>query len=60
MKKLFLTLFAVAFFVTIFAQNDYKPIVESELIVIKNRIKEKNTEINTLICPFIQTKKWRY
>ena len=57
MKKLILTLTALALLVTLDAQNDFKPVTEVELITVKSKIKEKNTEINTLICPFVQTKK---
>jgi len=57
MKKLILTLTAFALLVTLAAQNDFKPVTEVELITVKNKIKEKNAEIQTLICPFVQTKK---
>jgi outer membrane lipoprotein-sorting protein len=39
------------------AQTDFKPIAEPELSAVKNNIKAKNAEIQTLICPFVQTKK---
>jgi outer membrane lipoprotein-sorting protein len=40
-----------------FAQTDLKPVSEQELSTIKNSIKEKNVNIQTLTCPFVQTKK---
>jgi len=57
MKKLTLTLIAIALFVTLAAQSDFKPVAETELVTVKSNIKAKNIEINTLICPFTQTKK---
>jgi len=57
MKKIILILAAVAVSLAASAQPDFKPISEPELTIIKNNIKAKNTEIQTLICPFVQTKK---
>jgi outer membrane lipoprotein-sorting protein len=57
MKKTLLILTLIAVFITAFAQTEFKPIPEPELNAIKNNIKEKNAEISTLICPFVQTKK---
>jgi outer membrane lipoprotein-sorting protein len=57
MKKILLILISVLLFLTASAQTDFKPILESDLIAVKNAIKEKNAEIQTLICPFVQTKK---
>jgi outer membrane lipoprotein-sorting protein len=51
----FLTLFTLFF--TVSAQTDFMPILEPELNAVKNNIKAKNAEIQTLICPFVQTKK---
>jgi outer membrane lipoprotein-sorting protein len=51
----FLTLFTLFF--TVSAQTDFMPILEPELSAVKNNIKAKNAEIQTLICPFVQTKK---
>jgi outer membrane lipoprotein-sorting protein len=52
---LLLTLLFLLF--TAFAQTDLKPASEPDLAIIKNNIKAKNAEIETLICPFVQTKK---
>jgi outer membrane lipoprotein-sorting protein len=57
MKKLLFALAALALVITLAAQNDLKPVSETDILSIKNKIKEKNIEINTLICPFVQTKK---
>jgi outer membrane lipoprotein-sorting protein len=57
MKKPLLILSLIALFLSVSAQTDFKPIAEPELSAIKNNIKAKNTEIETLICPFVQTKK---
>jgi outer membrane lipoprotein carrier protein len=57
MKQIPLLLTFILFLFTTDAQNDFKPVSESELIIIKNNIKNKNTQIQTLICPFVQTKK---
>ena len=39
------------------AQADFKPIPESEIVAVKNAITNRNEQIQTLICPFVQTKK---
>ena len=57
MKKLILILNITVAFLSIFAQTDMKPVSEADLITIKNNINEKNAQIETLICPFVQTKK---
>ena len=57
MKKVLLIFVYLIFFITASAQSDFKPISESELTKVKNSIKAKNAEIQTLICPFVQTKK---
>jgi outer membrane lipoprotein-sorting protein len=57
MKKIPLLLLLIFILFTTSAQTDLKPISESDLITIKNAIKAKNAEIETLICPFVQTKK---
>ena len=57
MKKTLLIFGCIIFFLTASAQIDFNPISEPDLIKIKNSIKAKNAEIQTLICPFIQTKK---
>ena len=52
------TLFFIALFTFIYTSaQDFKTIPETELSVIKNSIKVKNSEIESLICPFVQTKK---
>ena len=57
MKKTLFILILIIFSIAASAQTDFKPIAEPELGVIKNSIKAKNAEIETLICPFVQTKK---
>ena len=57
MKKIFLAITLIAIFVTTSAQTDFKVVPESDLGKVKNSIKAKNTQIQTLTCPFIQTKK---
>jgi outer membrane lipoprotein carrier protein len=57
MKKIFLLLTLITFFLIPFAQTDFKPVSATDLITIKNAIKEKNGQIKTMISPFVQTKK---
>jgi outer membrane lipoprotein carrier protein len=57
MKKIFFIQSFLAFFLSLSAQIGFIPISESDLIAIKKSIQEKNAQINTLICPFVQIKK---
>lgn len=56
-RKTFLILALITIFLSTSAQTDFNPISESDLITVKNAIKEKNAEIQILICPFVQTKE---
>ena len=57
MKKYLIFLITLTVLLTASSQTDYYPISETNLITVKNNIKAKNAEIQTLICPFVQTKK---
>jgi outer membrane lipoprotein-sorting protein len=57
MKKTLLLFGCLLLFLTAGAQPNLNPIHEPDLTIIKDIIKAKNAEIQTLICPFIQTKK---
>lgn len=57
MKKTILSFLAAIILLTTTAQADFKPILESETATVKNAITNRNEQIQTLICPFIQTKK---
>jgi outer membrane lipoprotein-sorting protein len=57
MKKTPLLFTFILFLFTIVAQNNFNPVSGADLITIKNSIRDKNAQIQTLICPFVQTKK---
>jgi outer membrane lipoprotein-sorting protein len=57
MEKTPFLLTFILFLFTTAAQNNGNPISGTDLITIKNNIKDKNAQIQTLICPFVQTKK---
>jgi len=57
MKKTLLLFGYIISFLIASAQPDFKTISEPDLTKVKNSIKTKNAEIQTLICPFVQTKK---
>ncbi|MCL1850029.1 MAG: hypothetical protein FWF70_01265, partial [Bacteroidetes bacterium] len=55
-KKLSFLIFILFLFAAA-AQNNGNLISGADLVTIKNNIKDKNAQIQTLICPFVQTKK---
>ncbi|MCL2311283.1 MAG: outer membrane lipoprotein carrier protein LolA [Firmicutes bacterium] len=57
MKKIFLLLTGIFFSITVWAQSNFTPVSSAGIVAIKNAIKEKNSQINTMTCPFVQTKK---
>jgi len=57
MKKFILISGFVLWIGGAYPQNNFSMISESELAVVKNNIKERNKQIQTLSCPFTQTKK---
>ena len=57
MKRISFLLSIILFFIAANAQSELKPVSDADLVAIKNAIREKNTQIKTIICPFVQTKK---
>lgn len=55
-KIIILTIFIGTSVYSSYGQTDFKPIPESQLTSLKAQIKAKNAQINTLTCPFSQTK----
>lgn len=56
MIKTFFSLILILLSCQLGAQNDYKPVTGNTLTQYKTQIKAKNLQINSLTCPFTQTK----